>query len=143
MNLEYMATIKPRISDINYGGHLGHTELINLLHEIRVRFLDQHSMHEANICGHGLVIHNINVKYHQEAYWGNELEVKMETKVDGAKIIFDYTVFNSTLKNKTATAEAVMVLVDKVTKRPVKPDIFIRKLTNGNDKGKCEQDYHQ
>ena len=33
--IEYVEKIKPRISDINYGGHLGHMELLGLLHEVR------------------------------------------------------------------------------------------------------------
>ncbi len=36
MKIEYIEIIKPRISDINYGGHVGHVELIHLLHEVLV-----------------------------------------------------------------------------------------------------------
>ncbi len=35
----FSATLEVRISDINYGNHLGHDSLVSLLHEARVRFL--------------------------------------------------------------------------------------------------------
>jgi len=139
MICEYTDTIKPRISDINYGGHLGHVELVNLLHEIRVNFLNQYSLKETDINGHVLVVRNLNMTYKNQAFWNNNLEIKMNTKVDGAKIIFDYRVFNSTLGNETAIAEVSMVLLDPEKERPVKPESFIRILRNDNNKGKLEQ----
>ena len=35
----FSTDIAVRISDINYGGHLGHDSIISLIHEARVRFL--------------------------------------------------------------------------------------------------------
>ncbi len=136
MNLEYTDTIKPRISDINYGGHLGHVELLNLLHEVRVRFLNQYSLEETNIKGHVLIMRSLNLTYKNQVFWGNDLEIKMYTKIDGAKIIFDYRVFNSTLKNETAIAEAAMVLLDKEKGRLIKAEFFIRMFKNDNNEGK-------
>ena len=133
MNLEYTDTIKPRISDINYGGHLGHVELVNLLHEIRVRFLNQYSLKETDIDGHVLIMRSINLTYKNQAFWGNNLEVKMQTRIDGAKIIFDYRIFNSTLGNETAIAEANMVLLNRGRERPAKPEIFTRMFKNDNN----------
>lgn len=132
MNLDYTYIIRPRISDINYGGHVGHVELINLLHEVRVNFLRQFSLLETDIDGHVLMMRSLNIIYKNQAFWGNELSVNMKININGAKIIFDYTVFNTTLNNETAVAEAAMVLFDRKKERPIKPDIFIHLLKNIN-----------
>ena len=39
--IAFTTTLDVRISDINYGNHLGHDSLISLLHEARMRFLKQ------------------------------------------------------------------------------------------------------
>lgn len=140
MMLEYTDTIKPRISDINYGGHLGHVELVSLLHEVRVNFLNQYSITEVDINGHALIMRSLNLKYKNQAFWGNNLKIKMQMQLEGARIIFNYLVFNSTLENETAIANATMVLLDKKNGKPVNPEIFTRIFKkNDNNTGKYEQ----
>lgn len=136
MNIEYIELIKPRMSDINYGGHVGHTELINLLHEIRARFLHRYSLKETNIDGHLLVMRHLAFTYKNQIFWDNTLEIKMQMKVDGVKIIFNYTVFNTTLSNESVTGETTMVLLNKEKGKPSRPEILIRMLKNDNREGK-------
>ena len=133
MNLEYTDTITPRVSDINYGGHLGHVELINLLHEIRVRFLNMYSLKEIDINGHILIIRHLNVTYKNQVFWNNVLAVNMKIAVDGAQIVFNYRIFNTTLNNEAAIAETKMILLNKEKQKPVKLDFFIRMLDNENN----------
>ncbi|MEC9409439.1 MAG: hypothetical protein VYD52_03175, partial [Pseudomonadota bacterium] len=38
-----------RVSDINYGNHLGNDRMISLLHEARLRYLHDHDFSEFNI----------------------------------------------------------------------------------------------
>ena len=45
-----------RITDVNYGGHLGNDALLSLLHEARCRFLLHHGCSEANTAGVGMVM---------------------------------------------------------------------------------------
>ncbi|NDG84238.1 MAG: thioesterase, partial [Proteobacteria bacterium] len=40
-----------RITDINYGGHLGNDAVLGLVHEARVRFLKHHGFSETEIGG--------------------------------------------------------------------------------------------
>jgi len=136
MNIEFSDTIKPRITDINYGGHVGHIELINLLHEIRVRFLDIHSLKETDINGHVLMMHNLNITYKKQIFWNNELQIQMNTICDGVRIIFNYNIFNNTLGNEAAIAQATMILMDIIKEKPVRPENFIKALKNVNNEGK-------
>jgi len=136
MHIEHIEIIKPRISDINYGDHVGHVELIHLLHEVRVRFLHQYSLKETDVYGHVLMMRDLSVTYKSQVFWSNELRIKMRTKLSGAKIIFDYNVFNNTSGKEAALAEAIMVLLNREKGNLVKPDIFIRTIKNDSDKGK-------
>src|SRR5579871_2284608 len=132
MSFEYTDTIHPRISDINYGGHVGHIELIGLLHEVRVRFLNLYSFKETDIHGNVLIMHNLNITYNNQVFWNNVLKIEMKIKADGIKILFDYKVFNITLQNEAAFAEMKMVLLNKEKEKLTKPDNFIRILNNDN-----------
>lgn len=134
MIINYTDTIKIRISDINYGNHLGHTQLINLLHEIRLQFLKKNGLNEHDIDGNALVMRDLNVKYINQAFWDNEIEINMQLQNAGIKIIFTYDVNNLTLNNKTAEIITVMLLVDKKTFRPLKPNLLMETFSNGTTK---------
>lgn len=124
----YIEKIKPRISDINYGGHVGHMELLGLLHEIRAQFLKKNNMTEIEIDGCALLMKQILVNYTNEAFWDDELEIRMGIKPSKAKIIFNYEVYNLEKENVTAIAEAAMILFDKTVKKLLKPNLFFEKL---------------
>ncbi|MHB1949651.1 MAG: acyl-CoA thioesterase [Gammaproteobacteria bacterium] len=130
MTIEYIETIKPRISDINYGGHLGHIELVSLLHEVRAQFLKKHGLSEIEIDGCALFMRALQLDYINQAFWDNELKVHMTVELSGAKIIFKYIVHNLANDNITAKAEATMVLVNKNNQRPLKPDLFFEKFND-------------
>lgn len=66
-----------RIDDINYGGHLGHAELISYLHEARVRFLARHGYTELNIEGPGILITTLAVNYRSEIFYADRLAVSI------------------------------------------------------------------
>lgn len=132
MNIEYIEHIKPRITDINYGGHLGHIELLGLLHEIRVQFLKKDGISEIDIQGSMLIMHQLSITYINQAFWDNELKVVMKMEIQGVKIIFTYSVFNLTLNNKTAVAETKMVLLDKEKQKLIKPNFIFELINKGN-----------
>ena len=74
----FQTTLAVRISDINYGNHLGHDSLISLLHEARVRFLNKMGYTELNIHGVGILVRNLVVNYLQEAFHSDKLTINME-----------------------------------------------------------------
>lgn len=138
MTIEYIEIIKPRISDINYGGHVGHVELINLLHEIRVQFLKKYNLNEVEIDGNVLIVRELQIKYINQSFWNEELKVHLTLKAHGARIIFDYSIYNLSHNNMTANAEITMILMNKNNQKPVKPNIFFEKF---NSDEKLQQYY--
>ena len=72
-----------RISDINYGNHLGNDAVLRLLHEARVRYLQQYGFTETDICGVGLMIADAAVVYKSQGYYGDPLRIEITTAEPG------------------------------------------------------------
>ena len=75
--------IPVRITDLNYGGHLGNDSVLTLIHEARVRFLKSYGYSEMDVCGAGLIQADTVIVYKQEAYYG--------TVIDFAVTVGDFT----------------------------------------------------
>ncbi|HEC78676.1 MAG TPA: thioesterase [candidate division WOR-3 bacterium] len=69
----FSTEITVRITDINYGGHLGNDALLSLIHEARVRFLKNHGYTEADIEGVGLIMTDAALIYKKEVFYGARL----------------------------------------------------------------------
>lgn len=69
--------IPVRITDINYGNHLGNDAMVSIIHEARVQFLQQHGFTEINAGGTGLIMNDLAVSFKNESFYGDELEVEI------------------------------------------------------------------
>ncbi len=66
-----------RISDINYGGHLGNDAVLSIIHEARVRFLIRHGFTEFDLGGAGLIMVDAVIVYRSESYYGETLRCEL------------------------------------------------------------------
>ena len=55
--------IPVRITDINYGDHVGNDSLVAIIHLARMQFLQQYGFTELNIEGIGLIMSDIFVEF--------------------------------------------------------------------------------
>ncbi len=69
--------IDVRISDINYGGHVGNDAVLSLLHEARLRFLARHGYSEKDIEGAGIIMVDAAVVYRAESFYGDRLRIQV------------------------------------------------------------------
>ena len=76
-NFHFSTEIQVRISDINYGGHLGHDSILTLTHEARMRFLHKYGFSEMNIDGVGLIISDAALVYKSESFYGDTLRIEI------------------------------------------------------------------
>ena len=111
----YFATEIPvRITDLNYGGHLGNDALLGLLHEARVHFLRSLGLENDYdpVSKLGLIMVDAAVEYKGEAFHGDVLHIKMAA-ADPNKYGFDvvYRVHNQTGK-EIARAKTGMLCFD-------------------------------
>jgi acyl-CoA thioester hydrolase len=74
-----LASIKlpVRITDINFGNHLGNDALVGMLHEARVQWLSSYHFSELNIEGIGLIMADLAVVYKNESYHGDQLTISI------------------------------------------------------------------
>ena len=72
-------SIPVRITDINYGNHVGNDAFVSLIHEARVQWLDQHGYSELHIEGIGLIMSDLAVEFKNESMYGDIVEVKIST----------------------------------------------------------------
>lgn len=66
-----------RITDINYGNHLGNDSMVSMLHEARLQFLQQHGFTEMDADGIGLIMKDIAVNFRSESFYGDELIISI------------------------------------------------------------------
>jgi acyl-CoA thioesterase FadM len=73
----FSTSIDIRISDLNYGGHVGNDTILSLLHEARVRFLKHHGYSELNLEGIGIIMGDVGIEYKAEGFYGDKLNIKV------------------------------------------------------------------
>lgn len=71
----FRAELRVRITDVNYGGHMGNDALLGLLHEARVRFLGHYGLSELDIYGSGIIMADSVIIYKSEAFPGETLVI--------------------------------------------------------------------
>lgn len=64
-----------RISDLNYGNHLGNDRIVSLLHEARVQFLSAFQYTEMNLESVGLILRDLSVVLKREMFYGDALRI--------------------------------------------------------------------
>jgi acyl-CoA thioesterase FadM len=109
----FFTNIPLRVSDINYGGHLGHDSVLTLTHEARVRFLAKHGFTEMDVYGAGLIISDAIIVYKSEAFWGEVVKIQIGIS-EFNKYGFDliYKITEKKTKREIARVKTGMVFFD-------------------------------
>lgn len=119
--------IDVRISDINYGGHLGNDRYLSFFQDARLRYLKQFGYSELSIGDDtSLIMSQAHIDFKAEAFWGDRLTVYVRiSKIKPVKFIFEYLIVNLEDRTKVvATGYTDMAGFDyqnrKVKKLPSK-----------------------
>jgi len=125
----FATTLRIRVTDLNYGGHVGNDSFLSLIQEARQQFLLSHGYRELSIAGVGLIMADVAIEFKKELNYGDEVKIsvaasgfdklgfdllyKMEVVQDQELVLagkaktgmmcYDYT-----LKKKTAVPEEVI-----------------------------------
>ncbi|MGB8931445.1 MAG: thioesterase family protein [Anaeromyxobacteraceae bacterium] len=73
----YSTEIPVRITDLNYGGHVGNDAILSIVHEARVRFLGSHGWTELDVAGAGIIMADAAIVYRAEGFHGMVLKVEV------------------------------------------------------------------
>lgn len=66
-----------RVSDLNYGAHLGNDSILTICHEARLRFLKQLGYSELDIEGNGIIMADAAIQYKGEGFYSDELNIEI------------------------------------------------------------------
>lgn len=75
----FKTELSVRVTDINYGGHLGNDALLALVHEARVRFLKEYGFTEFDVAGSAIIMTDSATLYKAEAFYGETLVIEVGT----------------------------------------------------------------
>ena len=90
----FTATIPVRISDINYGAHLGHDAVLSIVHEARMQMLRTWGWDELRAGGVALIMADVMIAYKGEAFYGDVLKVSVysnEIMTKSFDLLYDVT----------------------------------------------------
>jgi len=112
--------IPVRISDINYGNHLGNDAVLSLMHEARLQFLAQYGFRESDVGGAGVIMVDSVITYLSQAFYGDLLAIEV-TVADLNKYGFDlfYRITNVRTGQEVVRAKTGMLCFDYAKGRVV------------------------
>jgi acyl-CoA thioester hydrolase len=117
--LAFATQIPIRISDVNYGGHLGNDAVLSIAHEARLRFFASLGYSEMNIEGSGIMMTDAIVVYTSEGLYGDVLMVEVgATDFDSTRCDLFYRLLNSTSLKEIAKVKTGIVFIDREKKKP-------------------------
>lgn len=119
---KFTTNIPIRITDLNYGGHVGNDTILSLIHEARMQFLQHHGYRELDFAGIGLIMSDVAIQFKSEVFYG---DVLMASVTAGAysRVAFDiYYKFEKEVAGKkilVAAAKTGMVCFDYTSRKTV------------------------
>jgi len=131
---EFSAELTVRVSDINYGGHLGNDMLLSLMNEARVRFLAQYDFTEKDAGGAGLIMTDAVIIYKAQAFLGDKLLIEVAVcDVGKCGCDFVYRITNKENSTEIARSRTGIVFFDYATNKMVRvPEKFKALFVKGS-----------
>lgn len=115
-------TIIPiRITDINYGGHVGNDTILSLIHEARVQFFKNICYAELDFAGTSLIMSDVAIEFKSELFYDDIVKAYVAIGEIG-RVGFDvfYKLVNSDNESIVALAKTGMVCYDYKNKKVVR-----------------------
>ena len=127
-------SISVRITDVNYGNHMGNDALVGIIHEARVQWLDKMGYNEMNIEGASIIMSDLAVCYLSESFYGDQLDISIaigELSTAGFELYYLIETIREEKKITIAKAKTGIVFYDyKAKKIATIPDNFKSRITS-------------
>lgn len=117
-----------RITDLNYGGHVGNDRVLSLIHEARVQYLAKLQLSELRFGETGLILKQVSIDFIKEMFWGNLLQVSVTagefSRVSFA-LFYKIEIVHGLETTAAALAKTTMICYDYEKKKlsPLKDEI--------------------
>lgn len=122
-----------RVTDLNYGGHVGNDTILSLLQEARQQFLQSRGYAELSVESYGLIMADAMIEYKKELNHKDAIEIAVvATDFDklGFDIYYRITVLQNSEAHLAVRAKTGMMLYDYSAKKKVSlTDNIIQQLS--------------
>ena len=127
-NKIFTTKIIVRITDLNYGGHLGNDAMLSLVHDARVQFFKSMGASEIDFFGKAVIMSDLAVQFKNEGFAGDELIFEIGVH-DIAERSFDiwYHIFKiiNDEKKEVAIVKTGMMCFDYALRKTTAVPIFL------------------
>ena len=128
--IQFFIPLTVRVSDLNYGNHVGHQNFFSYFQEARIAYLAQFGYSEMDIEGHGMIVGEANCKYKQELFLNDRIRIACSIDEMKSKMfVMQYRI----TKDGATCAEGFTknLCYDYQTKSVVRlPNAFVEKITS-------------
>ena len=110
--------IPVRITDLNYGGHVGNQHFLTYMHEARVQWLNQQGWSEMNVEGVGIIMADAALRFRREIFHGSSIQIKLAvTEIGLSSFILLYGMFNAATGELLGNGQTGMAFIDYSTRK--------------------------
>ena len=121
-NFSFSTSMQVRITDINYGGHLGNDSLLSILHEARLQYLQNLGFSELDAGGAGLIMADVAIVYKGEGFQGDVLQIQIaagELSSRGFVLFYKITCQREDKNILIAEAQTTMLCFNYTTRKVI------------------------
>ena len=118
----FTVSIPVRITDVNYGGHVGNDTVLSIIHEARMQYLQCYQFTELNIGGAGLIMRDLLIEFKKEIFYPAFLEVQVaiaNATSASFEMFYKLSIHKSVPVADVAYAKTGMVAYDYTNKKVV------------------------
>lgn len=135
-HFSFYCEIPVRITDINYGGHVGNDTVLSILHEARMQFLKHFHYTEMQFETVGMIMADVAIQFKSELFYGDVIMASVTTgeiSKTGFELFYKLETLRQTPGGKKillAVAKTGMICYDYQKKKIVAvPEDAMKKLS--------------
>jgi YbgC/YbaW family acyl-CoA thioester hydrolase len=102
----FSCSIPVRITDINYGGHVGNDTILSIIHEARMQYLRSLGYSELSFAGVALIMADVGIEYKHESFYGDTIMCEVAV-TEHSKVSFDVVYRMSIIKDNKKVVVAL------------------------------------
>ncbi|MGB0851421.1 MAG: acyl-CoA thioesterase [Bacteroidia bacterium] len=117
---QFKTEIKIRVSDLNYGNHLGNEKFLTYAQEARVEMFAKYGFTELDFGGVSLIQADAALTYKGEGHLGDKVQIEVSAvRSGGSSFNVFYRFFNLTKDRLMAEVRTAIICFDYEKGRPV------------------------
>ena len=121
-HFSFTTTIPVRITDLNYGGHVGNDAILSLVHEARMQYLKSFGFSELQFDTASLIMSDAAIEFRSESFYGDVLTVAVtagEFSRVGFDLFYKFTKKDGEKEAVVALAKTGMICFDYTVRKVV------------------------